>query len=154
MARARAPFAAWLREQRLSRQWRPEDIAERIDVSAATVRAWEARGSISADNRDRLERLFGVTAPSETQAPDLGALLIEQRETNRLLREVIRLLDSRQAPVVDLPAEGWEMLRQAGLLPVPGSTAGGSSHASEHDPARPEESPSARPHPAGSGRGR
>lgn len=103
-------LAAWLVEQRRQRRWRVEDVAERVDVVASTVRAWESGRGISDDNLDALERLFGVESPAHVEQPSAdSALVAELRrhteatlENSALLRDLISGLVRPAVPTLEL----------------------------------------------------
>jgi hypothetical protein len=66
--RPKPPLAAWLIRKRKEREWKPGDIASRLDVAEVTVRGWESGRNIRAESIESLERLFGEEAPGRGDA--------------------------------------------------------------------------------------
>src|SRR5688500_6031728 len=70
MGTPKAPVKAWIVAQREAKGWEAWDLAEKLGVSYSTVRGWEAAsgGKPNARNIQRLETLFGITAPGSPDA--------------------------------------------------------------------------------------
>lgn len=95
--RPKPPQSTWLIEQRKRRGWRPEDVADRLDVAVATIRGWESGRGIGPDSMTRLEMLFGVQSPAVGQAgqPDLAAALTALVEELRAMRQEREGMEAR-----------------------------------------------------------
>jgi transcriptional regulator with XRE-family HTH domain len=119
--RPKPEASRWLIDQRKRRGWKPEDLADRLDIAVATVRGWESGRGIGPESLMRLEALFGVQSPTAEPAQgDLAAAVIRAAEiqaaaTDRqtaVLQQIARLLGARA--VEELSPEAAEVLRQAG----------------------------------------
>ena len=116
---------AWLIEQRKRRGWKPEDVADRLDVSVATVRGWESGRGIGPDSMTRLEALFGVAAPGHEQ-PTSDAAMLELADAIRDLVEELRLSRAGQ---VEATAVAFQALGALGAgVRGPAGTQNGSEH--------------------------
>lgn len=120
MGRPRTPLAAWIREQRQAREWKSEEVARRLGVAESTVRSWESGRTISDDNLDALERLFGQEAPGhEASAPDVGALAVAIEAQTAAITDLVEALRPVAGPlaqqVADLQWAVQRLYEQAGL---------------------------------------
>lgn len=79
------PVALWLIDNRKAMSLKPADVAREIDVTEATVRAWETvranetKRLPSADNVDAMARLFGNPPPGREPVDAAGELVLALR---------------------------------------------------------------------------
>lgn len=110
MRKPKAPLAAWIVAQRKAQipPWKAEELAARLGLSDSTVRGWESGRSVSPDNLDALERLFGLQAPGRDQqsgdalvgaigelVAELRAARAEQAAWNEGVQGMLALLADR-----------------------------------------------------------
>lgn len=133
------PLALWIIDERKRLGLKPADVAQAVDVSEGTVRAWEtARAGDtkrlpSPENVESLERLFGTPAPGrdlagtvldqllqlvKTQAAEISAL-------RRELAEDRQDASSERAALADILAD----LRAELLAQRPGASNGAEAPA-------------------------
>jgi transcriptional regulator with XRE-family HTH domain len=96
--RPKPPLAAWLIRKRKEREWKPGDIASRLDVAEVTVRGWESGRNIRAESIESLERLFGEEAPGRGDAEGgagsaaTSELVAALRDQTAALRDLVDAL--------------------------------------------------------------
>jgi hypothetical protein len=94
--RPKPEASRWLIDQRKRRGWKPEDLADRLDIAVATVRGWESGRGIGPESLMRLEALFGVQSPDtsvSTAGSDAVAAAIN-RQTDMLERMLGEIRDA------------------------------------------------------------
>lgn len=97
------PIALWIIDSRKAMEppMKPADVARAIDVTEATVRAWEtARASQttrlpSSDNLDAMGRLFGSPAPGRDRASDTDLVAAIAGQTKAITALVDEMRQAR-----------------------------------------------------------
>jgi hypothetical protein len=171
------PIALWIIDSRkaMTPAMKPADIARAIDVTEATVRAWETvragetKRLPSADNVDAMARLFGQAAPGREPAANVGqaALIVAlTRQADAIEALTIRLdllLFGRRTQASSELEAAMDEVHRIVNEPEPPPTSGeaglveGARRVQEPPglqvPERRSRSPRRRPLDAGAGRG-
>lgn len=143
-ARHKPAVTLWLIAERKRLGWKPEELSRRLkdagyQAEVSTVRVWESGRTPAAETVEGLEKLFGSTAPRETeQGYDMPALFAKMdRQTDAIesvanaLLELITRMDGAQS----VAREEREQIAE--LLGVVARAQSPEEMPAESEPSRP-----------------